>query len=148
VFPKKTIPKKTLKKNQGQKHSSACACICNQLAAHQSAYRIPRSAAQRNDNAAHRANATSPRAAHCIANNSAGCDRWSGKSAEGEMSEDHDRCFSILVLGAFSTGVFNTNALPRINIGAYVWGESSHHDRCLLTLVIVYFAHRMGSVLV
>jgi hypothetical protein len=33
--------------------------------------------------------------------------------------------FSILVLGAFSTGVFNTNALPRINIGADVWGESS-----------------------
>jgi hypothetical protein len=30
-----------------------------------------------------------------------------------------------LVLGAFSTGVFNTNALPRINIGADVWGESS-----------------------
>jgi hypothetical protein len=27
--------------------------------------------------------------------------------------------------GAFSTGVFNTNALPRINIGADVWGESS-----------------------
>ncbi len=41
------------------------------------------------------------------------------------MSKDHDRCFSILVLGAFSTGVFNTNALPRINIGADVWGESS-----------------------
>ena len=41
------------------------------------------------------------------------------------MSEDHDRCFSTLVLGAFSTGVFNTNALPRINIGADVWGESS-----------------------
>jgi hypothetical protein len=33
--------------------------------------------------------------------------------------------YSILVLGAFSTGVFNTNALPRINIGADVWGESS-----------------------
>jgi len=41
------------------------------------------------------------------------------------MSEDLDRCFSILVLGAFSTGVFNTNALPRINIGADVWGGSS-----------------------
>ncbi len=41
------------------------------------------------------------------------------------MSEDNDRCFSILVLGAFSTGVFNTNELPRINIDAYVWGESS-----------------------
>ena len=43
----------------------------------------------------------------------------------GGLSEDHDRCFSTLVLGAFSTGVFNTNALPRINIGADVWGESS-----------------------
>jgi len=52
-------------------------------------------------------------------------DRWGGKSAAGGMSEDHDRCFSILVLGAFSTGVFNTNALPRINIGADLWGESS-----------------------
>jgi hypothetical protein len=41
------------------------------------------------------------------------------------MSWDHDRCFSILVLGAFSTGVFKTNALPHINIGADVWGESS-----------------------
>ena len=51
------------------------------------------------------------------------------KRAAGGMSEDHDRCFSTLVLGAFSTGVFigvfNTNALPRINIGADVWGESS-----------------------
>jgi hypothetical protein len=44
---------------------------------------------------------------------------------EGCPPEDHDRCFSTLVLGAFSTGVFNTNALPRINIGADVWGESS-----------------------
>jgi hypothetical protein len=43
----------------------------------------------------------------------------------GRDVEDHDRCFSILVLGAFSTGVFNTNALPRIIIGADVWGESS-----------------------
>ena len=41
------------------------------------------------------------------------------------MSEDHDRCFSTLVLGAFSTGVFNTSALPRINIGADVWVELS-----------------------
>ncbi len=54
-----------------------------------------------------------------------GRDWWGGKRAAGGMSEDHDRCFSILVLGAFSTGVFNTNALPRINIGADVWGESS-----------------------
>jgi hypothetical protein len=28
-------------------------------------------------------------------------------------------------LGAFSTGVFNANELPRVNIGADVWGESS-----------------------
>jgi hypothetical protein len=41
------------------------------------------------------------------------------------MSEDHDRCFSILVLGAFRQVFFNTNALPRINIGANVWGELS-----------------------
>jgi hypothetical protein len=54
-----------------------------------------------------------------------GRDRWSGTRAAGGMSGDHDRCFSILVLGAFSTGVFNTNALPCINIGADVWGESS-----------------------
>ncbi len=44
---------------------------------------------------------------------------------ESGVSGDHDRCFSTLVLGAFSTGVFNTNALPRINIGANVRGESS-----------------------
>jgi hypothetical protein len=32
----------------------------------------------------------------------------------------------MLVLGAFSTGAFQTtNALPRMNIGADVWGESS-----------------------
>jgi hypothetical protein len=39
----------------------------------------------------------------------AGRDRWGGmhgKRAAGGMSEDHDRCFSTLVLGAFSTGVF------------------------------------------
>ncbi len=41
------------------------------------------------------------------------------------LREGCPRCFSTLVLGAFSTGVFNTNALPRINIGADVWGESS-----------------------
>jgi hypothetical protein len=40
------------------------------------------------------------------------------------MSEDHDRCFSMMVLGALLTGVFNTNTLPRINIDADVWGES------------------------
>jgi hypothetical protein len=35
-----------------------------------------------------------------------GRDRWGGKLAAGGMSEDNDRCFSTLVLGAFSTGVF------------------------------------------
>ena len=41
------------------------------------------------------------------------------------LSFGDDRCFTILVLGAFSTGVFNTNALPHIDIGADVWGESN-----------------------
>jgi len=36
----------------------------------------------------------------------AGRDRWVGKRGAGGMSKDHDRCFSMLVLGAFSTGVF------------------------------------------
>jgi hypothetical protein len=36
----------------------------------------------------------------------AGRDWWGGKIAAGGMSEDHDRCFSTLVLGAFLTGVF------------------------------------------
>ena len=33
------------------------------------------------------------------------------------MSEDHDRCFSTLVLGAFRQVFFNANALRCINIG-------------------------------
>jgi hypothetical protein len=33
-----------------------------------------------------------------------GHDRWGGKRAAVGMSEDNDRCFSTLVLGAFSTG--------------------------------------------
>jgi hypothetical protein len=37
-----------------------------------------------------------------------GRDWCGGKHAAGGMSEDHDRCFSMLVLGAFSTGVFQT----------------------------------------
>jgi hypothetical protein len=36
-----------------------------------------------------------------------GRDRWGGKRAAGEMSEDNDRCVSTLVLGAFSTGVWH-----------------------------------------
>ena len=38
----------------------------------------------------------------------AGRDLWGGKRDVGGMSEDHDKCFSVamLVLGAFSTGVF------------------------------------------
>ena len=51
-------------------------------------------------------------------------DQWGGKRGTGGMSEDHDRCFSMMVLGALLTGVFNTNTLPRINIDADVWGES------------------------
>jgi hypothetical protein len=54
-----------------------------------------------------------------------GRDQWGGKRTAGGMSEDNDRCFSTLVLGAFSTGVFNTIALPRINIGTDVWVELS-----------------------
>jgi hypothetical protein len=45
------------------------------------------------------------------------------ESDAGGMSGDHDRCFSMLVLGAFSTGVFNTNAIPRISIDADGWGN-------------------------
>ena len=44
--------------------------------------------------------------------------------AVGWMSGDHDRCFLTLVLEAFRQVFFNTNALPRITIGADVWGES------------------------
>ena len=44
--------------------------------------------------------------------------------AVGWMSGDHDRCFLTLVLEAFRQVFFNTNALPRISIGADVWGES------------------------
>jgi len=35
-----------------------------------------------------------------------GRDRWGGMRDAGGMSEDHDRCFSMLVLGSFSTSVF------------------------------------------
>jgi hypothetical protein len=35
-----------------------------------------------------------------------GRDWWGEKQAAGGMSEDNDRCFLPLVLGAFSTGVF------------------------------------------
>ena len=44
--------------------------------------------------------------------------------AVGWMSGDHDRCFLTLVLEAFRQVFFNTNALPRITIGADMWGES------------------------
>jgi hypothetical protein len=40
---------------------------------------------------------------------------WGGKGCAGGMSEDHD-CFSMLVLGAFSTVVSNTNALPALTL--------------------------------
>ena len=35
-----------------------------------------------------------------------GRDQWGGKRIAGGMSEDNDRCFSTMVLGVFSTGVF------------------------------------------
>jgi hypothetical protein len=40
-----------------------------------------------------------------------GRDRWGRKRAAGGMSEDNDRCFSTLVLGAFSTGVFQHHCI-------------------------------------
>jgi hypothetical protein len=47
------------------------------------------------------------------------------KACCGRDVRGQRQVFLNVVLGAFSTGVFNTNALPRINIGADVWGESS-----------------------
>jgi len=41
------------------------------------------------------------------------------------MSEDHDRCSQCWFSVHFRQVFFNTNALPRINISADVWGESS-----------------------
>jgi hypothetical protein len=67
------------------------------------------------------------------------------------MSEDNDRCFSTLVLGAFSTGVFQHHCIPRINIGADVWGESSivYQRWCLSTLHIGWgLCDRVCQVLV
>jgi hypothetical protein len=56
----------------------------------------------------------------------AGRDQWGGKRDAGGMSEDHNRCFSMLVLGAFSTGVFQIPMhYPRINIDTDVWGKSN-----------------------
>jgi hypothetical protein len=37
---------------------------------------------------------------------SVGRDLWGGERAAGGMSEDNDRCFSMLVLRAFLAGVF------------------------------------------
>jgi len=50
---------------------------------------------------------------------------YPGKRGTGGMSEDHDRCFSMLVPGAFLTGIFQHQCIPRINIDADVWGETS-----------------------
>ena len=36
---------------------------------------------------------------------------YGGKCSAGGMSEDNDRCFSTLVLGAFSTGVFQHHCI-------------------------------------
>ena len=43
-----------------------------------------------------------------------GRDQWGGNRTAGGMSEDNDRCFlcfSVLVLGAFSTGVFQHHCI-------------------------------------
>jgi len=40
-----------------------------------------------------------------------GRDQWDGKRSAGGMFEDNDRCFSTLVLGAFSTGVFQHHCI-------------------------------------
>ncbi len=73
-------------------------------------------------------------------------DQWDGKRDAGGISEDHDRCFSMLVLGAFSTGVFQTPMnYPALTLVPMCL-RIERHDRCLLMLVLVYFAHRMGSV--
>ena len=49
---------------------------------------------------------------HCrLGRYPAGRDRWGGKRAAGGMSEDNDRCFSMLVLGAFSIGVFQHHCM-------------------------------------
>ncbi len=56
-------------------------------------------------------------------------------------------CAFVIITAVPLIKLFNTIALPRINIGADVWMESSIMTGvCLLTLVLVYFAHRMGSV--
>jgi hypothetical protein len=50
---------------------------------------------------------SSPTVAGCqLGGYPVGRDWWGGKRAAGGISEDNNRCFSILVLGAFSTGVF------------------------------------------
>jgi len=40
-----------------------------------------------------------------------GRDLWGRNHDAGGMSEDNDRCFSMLVLGAFSTGVFQHHCI-------------------------------------
>ena len=75
-----------------------------------------------------------------------GRDRWGGKRAVGGMSEDNDRCFSTLILGTFSTGVFRHHCITPHPHWRQRVGRIEHHDRCLSTLVLVYCAHRMGSV--
>jgi hypothetical protein len=75
-----------------------------------------------------------------------GRDWWGGKRDAGGMSEDINRCFSMLVLGAFSTGVFQQHCITPHEHWRGRVGRIEHHDRCLSMLVLVYFAHRMGSV--
>jgi hypothetical protein len=66
--------------------------------------------------------------------------------AVGWMSGDHDRCFSTLVPEAFRQVFFNANATVHHHRRRLV-GRIGHHDRCSLTLVLVYSARRHGVCL-
>ena len=68
---------------------------------------------------------------------------WVGKHPArcGIMSGDHHRCFMNTGDWAFRQVFFNANALPCINIGADMWGESGiaagvYTRWCLSTLHI------------
>jgi len=62
-------------------------------------------------------------------------DRWGGNCSAGGMSEDNDRCFAMLVLGAFSTGVFfNTNALGSFQKPVFTFWETDFARSFALTL--------------
>jgi hypothetical protein len=72
----------------------------------------------------------------------AGRDLWGGKSAKraaGGMSEDHDRCFSTLVLGAFSTGVYQLGCPSTLHIG---WGLCD----CICLVLVCRGRNSWGAV--